>query len=146
MTASNQRVATTDPGAQRLNVQYPGGIAARYRWTGSGGGPALFAISESAGELTDHGALVDAEPDRLCRLELHVESPAGAWTARFASVIHDVLHTLDHRLISPTLASHYTAGCERPGPCYTRSGRALHVLRSASTFARTVGQRYSRST
>lgn len=74
---------------ERLAVQYPGGIAARYRWAGSGGAPAMFAISEAVGELTDHGPLVDREPDRLCRLELSVESPAGGWTARFASPIHD---------------------------------------------------------
>ena len=76
-------------GAERLSVQYPGGIAARYRWAGSGGGPAAFAISEAIGTLTDHGPLVDPEPDRLCRLELHVESPAGGWTGRFASPIYD---------------------------------------------------------
>ena len=75
--------------AERLSVQYPGGIAARYRWTGSGGGPGIFAISEAIGALTDHGPLIDPEPDRLCRLELHVESPAGGWTARFASPIYD---------------------------------------------------------
>jgi hypothetical protein len=75
--------------AERLSVQYPGGIAARYRWTGSGGGPGMFAISEATATLTDHGPLVNPEPDRLCRLELHVESPAGGWTARFASPIYD---------------------------------------------------------
>lgn len=77
----------TEP--ERLSVQYPGGIAARYRWTGSGGGPAIFAISEAVGTLTDHGPLVEPDPDRLCRLELHVESPGGGWTARFASPIYD---------------------------------------------------------
>ena len=75
--------------AERLAVQYPGGIAARYRWTGSGGGPGMFAISEAVGILTDHGRLVDPDPDHLCRLELHVESPVGGWTARFASPIYD---------------------------------------------------------
>lgn len=75
--------------AERLSVQYPGGIAARYRWTGSGGGPAMFAISEAVGTLTDHGTLVSQEPDRMCRLELRVESPVGGWTARFASPIYD---------------------------------------------------------
>jgi len=74
---------------RRLSVQYPGGIAARYRWTGTGGGPQMFAISEAIGELTDHGALVGPEPDRMCRLELRVESPVGGWTARFASPIYD---------------------------------------------------------
>ena len=75
--------------AERLSVQYPGGIAARYRWVGTGGGPEMFAISEAAGVLTDHGPLVDPDPDHLCRMELHVESPVGGWTARFASAIYD---------------------------------------------------------
>jgi hypothetical protein len=79
--------ARTD--AERLSVQYPGGIAARYRWTGSGGGPEMFAISEGVGALLDHGTLVSDEPDRMCRLELRVESPVGGWTARFASPIYD---------------------------------------------------------
>jgi hypothetical protein len=74
---------------ERLAVQYPGGISARYRWTGSGRGPQLFGISEAAGELTDHGPLAGSDPDRLCRLELRVESPGGVWTARFASPIYD---------------------------------------------------------
>jgi hypothetical protein len=74
---------------ERLSVQYPGGIYARYRWTGSGGGPAMFSISEAVGALTDHGPLVDPDPDHLCRMELHVESPGGSWTARFASPIYD---------------------------------------------------------
>lgn len=78
-----------DTGVERLAVQYPGGISARYRWTGSGGGPALFEISEATGNLSDHGPLAGADPDRLCRLELRVESPSGAWTARFASPIYD---------------------------------------------------------
>ena len=72
---------------RRLAVQYPGGIAARYRWTGSGGGPQMFAISEAVGTLVDHGPLAGSEPDRMCRLELRVESPAGSWTGRFASPI-----------------------------------------------------------
>ncbi|MEP7158045.1 MAG: hypothetical protein ABI797_01335 [Chloroflexota bacterium] len=77
---------------ERLNVQYPGGISARYRWTGSGGGPALFAISEATGDLTDHGPLAGSDPNRLCRLELRAESPSGTWTARFASPIYDEPH------------------------------------------------------
>ena len=74
---------------ERLAVKYPGGISARYRWVGSGAGPALFGISEAAGVMTDHGRLAGPDPDRLCRLELRIESPGGAWTARFASVIYD---------------------------------------------------------
>ncbi len=73
----------------RSVVQYPGGLAARYRWTGSGGIAAITALSEVGGTLTDHGQLVSDEPDRLCRAELRVEGPLGTWTARFASVISD---------------------------------------------------------
>lgn len=74
---------------QRSSVQYPGGLAARYRWSGSGTAEAVFALSEEGGTLADHGPLVSADADRLCRAELRVEGPLGAWTARFASPIFD---------------------------------------------------------
>jgi len=74
---------------QRAQVQYPGGLAARYRWAGSAMGRDVFAISEAVGRLLDLGPLVAADPDRLCRAELHVEGPLGAWTARFASLVYD---------------------------------------------------------
>lgn len=77
------------PEAKRSSVQYPGGLGARYRWTGSGGIAAITAMSEAGGTLTDHGMLVSPQPDRLCRAELRVEGPSGTWTARFASPIHD---------------------------------------------------------
>jgi hypothetical protein len=77
------------PEPRRASVQYPGGLAARYRWTGSGGIAALVSVSEAGGTLTDHGPIVAADPDRLCRAELRVEGPSGTWTARFASPIHD---------------------------------------------------------
>ncbi len=80
-------LGTTD--ARRAIVQYPGGLAARYRWTGSGGIAAITSLSEVGGTLTDHGPLVSDEPDKLCRAELRVEGPLGVWTARFASVISD---------------------------------------------------------
>lgn len=70
-------------------MQYPGGLSARYRWAGSGEAELVFAISEATGPLHDLGPLVSAEPDRLCRAELRVEGPLGAWTARFASLIYD---------------------------------------------------------
>lgn len=80
----------TEPGGGgRLTVRYPGGFSARYRWVGSARAAELFGISEAAGTLTDHGPLVDAQPDRLCRAELRVEGPSGEWTARFASVVYD---------------------------------------------------------
>lgn len=74
---------------QRSTIQYPGGLTARYRWGGSGAAAAIFELSESGGALTDHGALVSSEPDRLCRAEMRVEGPLGTWTARFASTIFD---------------------------------------------------------
>ncbi len=74
---------------ERLSVQYPGGLAARYRWAGSGRGDEVFGTSEASGSLTDHGALADPDPDRQCRAELRVEGPSGSWTARFASPVFD---------------------------------------------------------
>jgi hypothetical protein len=87
----NEPGSTTQAGAaiRRAQVQYPGGIAARYRWAGSGRADEVFAISEALGSLRDLGPLVAAQPDRLCRAELHVEGPLGAWTARFASLVYD---------------------------------------------------------
>ncbi len=79
---------TAEP--QRASVQYPGGLAARYRWTNSGRGEDIFRHTEAGGTLVDHGPLVSPQPDRLCRAELRVEGPAGQWTARFASTIFDV--------------------------------------------------------
>jgi hypothetical protein len=73
----------------RQTVRYPGGLQARFRWAGTGAAAAVFGISEALGTLHDHGPLVAAEPDRLCRAELHVESPIGAWTVRLASMIFD---------------------------------------------------------
>lgn len=70
-------------------VAYPGGIRVRYRWGGSGAAEDVFALSEAGGSLVDLGEVVSSEPDRLCRAELRVETPAGAWTVRLASPIFD---------------------------------------------------------
>jgi outer membrane protein assembly factor BamB len=70
-------------------VGYPGGIRARYRWAGTGQGPAVFALSEAGGTLHEYGGLVSPTFERLCRAELRVESPGGAWAARLASPIFD---------------------------------------------------------
>ncbi|HVA87100.1 MAG TPA: PQQ-binding-like beta-propeller repeat protein [Candidatus Saccharimonadales bacterium] len=70
-------------------VQYPGGIRVRFRWDGSGQAEAVFALSESGGDLVDHGLLVSTDPDQLCRAELRVETPAGPWSVRLASAIFD---------------------------------------------------------
>ncbi len=74
---------------RNASVQYPGGIRARWRWTGSGRAAEVFALSEAGGALTDHGPIVSAAPDALCRAELRVDTPAGGWSARFASTIFD---------------------------------------------------------
>jgi outer membrane protein assembly factor BamB len=39
--------------------------------------------------MIDHGPIVSADPDLLCRAEVRVEGPVGTWTARFASRIFD---------------------------------------------------------
>jgi hypothetical protein len=74
---------------QRASIQYPGGLAARYRWAGSGQGEAVFALSEAGGSLVDLGDLASEAPERACRAELRVEGPLGAWTVRLASTIFD---------------------------------------------------------
>ena len=78
---------TAEP--RNATIAYPGGLRARWRWGGSGSGPAVFALSEAGGTLIDLGPRVAADPDALCRAELRLEGPRGAWTARFASLIHD---------------------------------------------------------
>lgn len=74
---------------RNATIAYPGGLRARWRWGGSGQGIAVFALSEAGGTLTDLGPEVSDDPDALCRAELRMEGPRGAWTTRFASVIHD---------------------------------------------------------
>ena len=59
------------------------------RWAGSNQAAEVFALSEVGGTLADHGELASTAPDLLCRAELRVESPAGAWTARLASPIFE---------------------------------------------------------
>lgn len=49
----------------------------------------MFALSEAGGSLTDHGPLAGASFEDLCRAELRIEGPAGAWTVRLASLIYD---------------------------------------------------------
>ena len=74
---------------RNATIAYPGGLRARWRWGGSGSGREVFALSEAGGELVDLGTLVAEDPEPLCRAELRLEGPRGAWTARFASLIHD---------------------------------------------------------
>jgi outer membrane protein assembly factor BamB len=70
-------------------ITYPGGLRARWRWAGSGQGPAVFALSEAGGTLVDHGSLVSPDPDALCRAELRMDGPGGSWSVRLASTIFD---------------------------------------------------------
>lgn len=79
------------PAAEPRNatITYPGGLRARWRWAGSGQADAVFALSEAGGSLLDLGPRVSDQPDALCRAELRLDGPRGAWTARFASTIFD---------------------------------------------------------
>lgn len=70
-------------------ISFPGGLRAGLRWTGSGQGAAMFALTEAGGPLTDLGELIGPDPDQRCRAEIRVESPAGPWTVRLASTISD---------------------------------------------------------
>jgi PQQ-like domain len=70
-------------------IAFPGGIRAAMRWAGSGEGSAVFALSESGGPLLDLGELTGSEPERRCRAEIRVDTPAGPWTVRLASLISD---------------------------------------------------------
>ena len=70
-------------------IGYPGGLRARWRWAGSGQGPAVFAVSEAGGSLADLGRLVSPAFEELCRAELRIDGPRGTWTVRFASPISD---------------------------------------------------------
>lgn len=74
---------------RRATIGYPGGLAARYRWGGTGSATAVFASSESGGALTDHAALAGGDPDSVCRAELRVEGPLGVWTVRLGSPVFD---------------------------------------------------------
>lgn len=78
---------TGEPG--NSTITYPGGLRARWRWGGSGSAAAVFALTEVGGQLIDLGPSAGDDPDSLCRAELRLEGPRGAWTARFASVIFD---------------------------------------------------------
>jgi outer membrane protein assembly factor BamB len=90
---SSQDTGAPSPGARAqphdATITYPGGLRARWRWAGSGQGQAVFALSEAGGTLVDHGSLVSADPDALCRAELRMDGPGGSWSVRLASTIFD---------------------------------------------------------
>jgi outer membrane protein assembly factor BamB len=80
----------TSPAPPRdATVAYPGGLRARWRWAGSGQGAAVFALSEAGGSLEDLGPIASPSYEELCRAELRVDGPAGAWSVRLASRIYD---------------------------------------------------------
>lgn len=80
----------TEP--RSLITSFPGGLRVRATWGSSGQATAVFALSEAGASLIDHGDLgagAEEDPNRLCRMELRVEHPGGAWAVRLASVIYD---------------------------------------------------------
>ena len=128
---------------QRASIQYPGGLAARYRWAGSGRGKDVFALSEAGGSLIDLGALAAESPDRACRAELRVEGPLGAWTVRLASPIFDeprglfwdeagllvvIYGFVAYGLVGRTGALRWHIGCGTPIVAILGSPRLDHVL------------------
>jgi hypothetical protein len=124
---------TTEPG--NSTITYPGGLRARWRWGGTGTAAAVFALSEVGGRLTDLGHQVAADPDSLCRAELRLEGPRGAWTARFASVIFDeprALHWDTEALLVVAYGFH-TFGLE------VASGDARWAHRSATPVLAVMG-------
>lgn len=77
---------------QSRSSDFPGGLRARATWGTSGQAAAVFALSEAGATPVDHGTIgagAGGDPDRLCRVELRVETPAGAWAVRLASAIYD---------------------------------------------------------
>ena len=47
---------TSEPEIGRLSVQYPGGLAARFRWGTTGTADEVFGVSEGTGALFDYGS------------------------------------------------------------------------------------------
>jgi hypothetical protein len=70
-------------------VSFPGGLRASIRWAGSGRAASVFALSETGGPLVDLGDLSGPRPDERCRAEVRIETPAGPWTVRLASLVND---------------------------------------------------------
>jgi hypothetical protein len=84
-----RRTGPASPGPRDATIGYRGGLRARWRWAGSGQGAAVFALTEAGGTLEDLGPGVSRDYEQLCRAELRIDGPLGAWTVRFASAIHD---------------------------------------------------------
>ena len=118
-----------------LVVAYPGGLRARFRWAGSGQGDEVFALSETGGTLTDLGPSVSDDPDALCRAELRVDTPVGAWTVRLASRIYDEPVGLAWDTAGLLVVSYgfHVYGLE------ARTGVAAWIHRSATPIVALVG-------
>lgn len=133
MTGAPGRIVPAEP--HDLVVGYPGGLRVRWRWGGSGQGPAVFALSEAGGALVDLGPRVAEDPEPLCRAELRLEGPRGAWTARLASRIFDqpmALHW-DREGLFVVRYGFHTFGLE------TASGQPRWDHRSASPLIALLG-------
>jgi hypothetical protein len=132
-------VTAAGPGAgsspRDATVAYPGGIRARWRWSGSGQGPAVFALSEAGGSLEDLGPLVSTSFEELCRAELRIDGPGGPWTVRLASAIYDEPAGLvwDDAGLFVVKYGFHTYGFER------RSGSLSWSHRSASPLIAVFG-------
>lgn len=124
---------TAEPG--NSTIVYPGGLRARWRWGGSGSGPVVFALSEIGGNLIDLGSRVAADPEPLCRAELRLEGPRGAWTARFASLISDEPRALHWDAVGLFVVAYgfHTFGLE------VETGEARWEHRSATPIAALLG-------
>ncbi|HEX2754757.1 MAG TPA: hypothetical protein VHM48_04805 [Candidatus Limnocylindrales bacterium] len=116
-------------------IGYPGGLRARWRWAGSGQGAAVFALSEAGGSLEDLGPLVSRDFEQLCRAELRIDGPAGAWTVRMASTIQDVPAGLvwDVESLFVVKYGFHTYGFE------SRTGALRWSHRSASPLIAVIG-------
>lgn len=116
-------------------IAYPGGLRARWRWGGSGQGPAVFALSEAGGSLVDLGPVAGERHEELCRAELRIDGPGGAWSVRLASTIFDDPAALlwdDHGLLVVKYGFHSYA-------LDARSGELRWSHRSATPVLAVVG-------
>jgi hypothetical protein len=88
-TSGSTSSASAPSPPRDATIGYPGGLRARWRWGGSGQGSAVFALSEAGGSLEDLGSIASSTYEELCRAELRIDGPAGAWAVRLASPIYD---------------------------------------------------------
>lgn len=95
----------------------------------------MFALTEAGGTLEDLGSIVSPDYAELCRAELRIDGPAGAWTVRLASMISDDPEALvwdDAGLLVVKYGFH-TYGLE------ARTGTVRWTHRSASPVLAVLG-------